>query len=103
MSRTPGSCATSTSERISPESRAIRGLNYAELLNLPLGLPHVALPADDPVLHFLHPPPVAKLGLLERARNQKALRFLAPVTFQELELRSCLHAFRDDAQAERVR
>src|SRR5215472_8082804 len=67
-----------------------------------LRAPHVGLAADDPVLLLLHLPPRAKLGLLERPRDQIALRFLAAVVLEELELGEGLHAFGDAAQAHAV-
>src|SRR6266536_194325 len=68
-----------------------------------LRLPHVALPADDPVFLFLHSPPVAELRLLERARDEESLRFLAAVALEESELRRGLDALGDHPQAQRMR
>src|SRR5438552_8664904 len=65
--------------------------------------PHVGLAPDDPVLFFLHHPPRTELGLLERARDQITLRFLAAVSLQELVLRHGLDALGDYAQTNAVR
>ena len=48
-------------------------------------------------------PTSAQLRLLQRLRDQVALRFLAALALQELELRRGLDALGDHAQAERVR
>src|SRR4029079_6438865 len=48
-------------------------------------------------------PAVPHLGLLERVRDEEALRLLAAVALQELVLRSGLDALGDHAQAERMR
>src|SRR3569833_1286816 len=47
-------------------------------------------------------PPPAELIVRQRAGEQEALRLLAPVAAQELELRLGLDAFGDAAQAQRV-
>src|SRR5207244_1246024 len=65
--------------------------------------PHVGLAPDNPVLFFLHHPPRAQLGLLERARDQITLRFLATVSLQKLVLRHGLDALGNDAQTYAVR
>src|SRR6266568_4639962 len=78
---------------------AIRSRTNASLR---LGAPHVGLAADDTVLFLLHLPPRTELRLLEWPGDEVALRFLAPVVPQELELGDGFHAFGDAAQSHAV-
>src|SRR5690349_24582927 len=66
-------------------------------------LPQVRLPLARLVQLFLDAPPRAQVRLGERMRDQEALRLLAPVRLEEVELRGRLDALRDAAKAERMR
>src|SRR5438128_1665027 len=65
--------------------------------------PHVRLATDDAIFLVLHFPPRAKLRLFQRPANKEALRLLAAVVLQELELRDCLDTLGDHAQPHTVR
>src|SRR4029079_1085053 len=66
-------------------------------------LPEVGLPVASLVQLFLDAPPGLELAVRERMGNEEALRFLASVRPQEIELRRRLDALGDAAQSERMR
>ena len=79
--------------------RRYRGGPGAPLGAAAAGGPHVGLAPGAAVLVLLGAPPRAQLRLVERLRDQEALRFLAAVALQEFELRRGLDALGDHAQA----
>src|SRR4051794_35562210 len=72
-------------------------------LHLRVAMPEIDLAADDPVFLFLHAPPCAQLVGWQGTGDEIALRLLAALELQVLELSNRLDAFRDHAQAEAVR
>src|SRR5205085_3184509 len=87
--------------QMSPIAARLRSCSWT-FASLRLRAPHIGLPPDDAVLFLLHLPPRAELRLLERPGNEIALRLLAAVVAQKLELGDGFHAFGDAAQTHAV-